>query len=321
MTDDLERGVEADAPSPRACAPPSRRRPRRRAACRRRRGRARPSAGRARRRVRRPRRSRSGARLRGRAKSGACVRPASTRAAASGSRGSPSARGSTLVPPPGTKPTTVSGRTPFSASLKPPSPEKTTTASVSASRASSVACPARSVKTVSDRAESARDLLGEVGRHPAGVGIDDQRRPHRAIVARSPVPASRGVPELEPAARRVQIRSELAVERRNLVAKLEELEGRPPLLVAGVALARVPCDRFAAFRARHVPGLWERVRHRRERNRRSLIGNRARKQERSRHTTSPDSSLRPWRATARRPAVATSRACPSSSSSRRYGRP
>ena len=67
----------------------------------------------------------------------------SRRAAATGSRGSPRARGSTLVPPPGTKPRTVSGRAPFNASLKPPSPEKTTTASRAPSRASSVACRPR----------------------------------------------------------------------------------------------------------------------------------------------------------------------------------
>ena len=53
------------------------------------------------------------------------------------------------MPPPGTKPSTVSGRAPLRTSLKPPSPEKTITVSASASRASSVAWPARSVKTVS----------------------------------------------------------------------------------------------------------------------------------------------------------------------------
>ena len=66
---------------------------------------------------------------------------ASCSAAATGSRGSPSARGSTLVPPPGMKPSGTSSRSiPFSASLKPPSPEKTTTrvASSTASRASSI---------------------------------------------------------------------------------------------------------------------------------------------------------------------------------------
>ena len=54
---------------------------------------------------------------------------ASRRAAAIGSAGSPSARESTLVPPPGRKPIGTSRASPFSASLKPPSPEKTTIAS------------------------------------------------------------------------------------------------------------------------------------------------------------------------------------------------
>ena len=54
------------------------------------------------------------------------VRPfASCSAARTGSPGSPSARGSTFAPPPGTNPTGVSGPIPFSTSLKPPSPEKT----------------------------------------------------------------------------------------------------------------------------------------------------------------------------------------------------
>src|SRR3954469_5845580 len=76
---------------------------------------------------------------------------ASCSAASSGSRGRPSARGRTLVPPPGTKPSGKSSRsTPFSTSLKPPSPEKTMTASAStpALRASSTAWRGRSVRTV-----------------------------------------------------------------------------------------------------------------------------------------------------------------------------
>ena len=75
---------------------------------------------------------------------------ASCSAASTGSRGKPSARGSTLVPPPGTNPSGKSSRsTPFRASLKPPSPEKTISASASAaSRASSTAWRGRSVRTV-----------------------------------------------------------------------------------------------------------------------------------------------------------------------------
>ena len=53
------------------------------------------------------------------------VPAASLRAASTGSRGSPSTRGRTLVPPPGTKPSGTRPSLPFNASLKPPSPEKT----------------------------------------------------------------------------------------------------------------------------------------------------------------------------------------------------
>ena len=85
------------------------------------------------------------------------VRPAANasaicRAASTGSRGSPSARESTLVPPPGRNPIGTSESSPFSASLKPPSPEKTTTASApprQASVTSSVAWPGRSVRMTS----------------------------------------------------------------------------------------------------------------------------------------------------------------------------
>ena len=42
-----------------------------------------------------------------------------------GSRGSPSARGSTLVPPPGRKPTATSSSTPLTTSLNAPSPPRT----------------------------------------------------------------------------------------------------------------------------------------------------------------------------------------------------
>ena len=63
------------------------------------------------------------------------IASASRRAAATGSAGSPSARESTLVPPPGRKPIGTPSPSPFSASLKPPSPEKTTTASHPASHA------------------------------------------------------------------------------------------------------------------------------------------------------------------------------------------
>ena len=76
------------------------------------------------------------------------IASASWRAAATGSAGSPSARGRTLVPPPGRKPIGTSRSSPFSASLKPPSPEKTTIASRRsrhASPTSSVACRGRSV--------------------------------------------------------------------------------------------------------------------------------------------------------------------------------
>ena len=134
VADDLEHRIEAQA----VLGERPHRRPGegrdRRAACRSRRGRARPSGGSARRRAPRPPRTRSGARWRGRARSCASGRlrsPAPPRAARAAA---PAHAGSTLVPPPGTKPSTVSGRAPFSASLKPPSPEKTTTASVPASR-------------------------------------------------------------------------------------------------------------------------------------------------------------------------------------------
>ena len=50
---------------------------------------------------------------------------ASSRAACTGSRGRPSARGSTLVPPPGTKATGTSSSRPLTTSLKAPSPPKT----------------------------------------------------------------------------------------------------------------------------------------------------------------------------------------------------
>jgi hypothetical protein len=54
------------------------------------------------------------------------VRPAATRlAAAIGSLGRPSARGKTLVPPPGRKPSGTSARSPFTTSLYVPSPPRT----------------------------------------------------------------------------------------------------------------------------------------------------------------------------------------------------
>ena len=81
------------------------------------------------------------------------------RAAATGSRGSPSARGNTLVPPPGRKPKGTP-TAPFSASLYVPSPEKTTIASTRSANAaaSSVAWPGRCVNSVSSstRSRSAR---------------------------------------------------------------------------------------------------------------------------------------------------------------------
>src|SRR6185436_15495615 len=46
-------------------------------------------------------------------------------------RGRPSTRGRTLVPPPGRNPSGTLPSAPFSASLKPPSPEKTKIASAS----------------------------------------------------------------------------------------------------------------------------------------------------------------------------------------------
>src|SRR5918994_518611 len=62
----------------------------------------------------------------------------------------PSARGSTFAPPPGMNPTGMSAWRPLSTSLKPPSPEKTYSAlRPAASRASSVACPGRSVRRTS----------------------------------------------------------------------------------------------------------------------------------------------------------------------------
>ena len=56
------------------------------------------------------------------------------------------------MPPPGTNPSERPAGAPFSTSLKPPSPENTTSASQVASAASSVAWPARSVTTVRTRA-------------------------------------------------------------------------------------------------------------------------------------------------------------------------
>src|SRR3989440_5560858 len=84
------------------------------------------------------------------------VRPCSNAApscsaARSGSRGIPSARGNTLVPPPGMHATGgASSSSPLTTSLNPPSPERTKIASAPAdSRASSVPCPRRSVNRVS----------------------------------------------------------------------------------------------------------------------------------------------------------------------------
>src|SRR5438270_103617 len=82
------------------------------------------------------------------------------RAASTGSRGRPSTRDRTLVPPPGRNPSGTRPSAPFSASLKPPSPEKTKIASASVTAStSSTAWPGRSVKSVSTlapRSSSAR---------------------------------------------------------------------------------------------------------------------------------------------------------------------
>ena len=151
--------------------------------------RGRPPAGRARRRGRCRPRSRSGGRSHGRARS-ARVRPCSRASAdlpaprRSRLRGSPSARGSTFVPPPGHEAERDrSRRTPFSTSLKPPSPEYTTIASAPvASRASSTACPpARSAACAPSptRPSSRSTARDAVGRHRAGERVYDQDDVHK----------------------------------------------------------------------------------------------------------------------------------------------
>src|SRR5581483_5248567 len=85
------------------------------------------------------------------------IASAMLRAASTASRGSPSARGSTLVPPPGRNPIGSAPSAPFRASLYVPSPEKTriaSTASEAAAAASSVAWPGPRVNRVSTSTRS-----------------------------------------------------------------------------------------------------------------------------------------------------------------------
>ena len=93
-------------------------------------------------------------------------------AAAAGLDGSPSARGKTLAPPPGTKPNGTRPAAPLIASLYVPSPENTTTASASAAASSASACawPRASVfrVTTSATARSARSTCSSRG----GVTFD-----------------------------------------------------------------------------------------------------------------------------------------------------
>ena len=85
------------------------------------------------------------------------VRPAAiARAAAIGSRGRPSARGSTLVPPPGTNPSTVSGLAPFSDLVE------------------------AAVAGEDDDRIGLR-VAGELGRVPGSLGLDDHVRPENGF--------------------------------------------------------------------------------------------------------------------------------------------
>ena len=115
------------------------------------------------------------------------VRPASSasptcRAAAAGSRGRPSARESTFAPPPGRKASGMPARAPFSTSLKPPSPERTRSASPSAAEASSIPWPGRSVSSGShlcDPPELALDCAHASLADGARVRVHDQDDFHK----------------------------------------------------------------------------------------------------------------------------------------------
>ena len=63
-----------------------------------------------------------------------------------------------------------------------------------------------------------------------------------------------GVPGLEATVRRVEVRRDLALERRDLLPQLEELVRRPALLLAHVVVALLDGDRLAAFGAGQEPG-------------------------------------------------------------------
>jgi len=93
---------------------------------------------------------------------------ATARAAATGSRGSPSARGNTLVPPPGRNPIGVAPSAPFSASLYVPSPENTTIASMSAAEASAAS---------RSHARTLRELRRQDGPLTEDAATSEIRRP------------------------------------------------------------------------------------------------------------------------------------------------
>ena len=153
------------------------------------------------------------------------VRPAASasatcRAASTGSRGSPSARESTLAPPPGRKPIGTSDSSPFRASLKPPSPEKTTTASAPPRHApvtSSVAWPGRSVRRTSSsatRSSSARTSASRSSLTRVANGLTTS-----AIAHAPSLPAERaaGKPRSPPRMRRPPLPRQQEVERRRVV--------------------------------------------------------------------------------------------------------
>ena len=137
-------------------------------------------------------------------------------AAADGSRGSPSARGRTLVPPPGTKPSGMRPSLPFNASLKPPSPENTYTRSTpEAAATSSVACPARSVRRTSatSRVRATCAVSGSVTRLAFGLTIRTLCTGRAYVFLTLLLSPARCVPELESTSRRLEVFRDLTVER------------------------------------------------------------------------------------------------------------
>ena len=200
--------------------------------------RARPGGAAARRRGRLRRRMRSGARSRGRARSGAAVpgRAAERRPRGRAVARAPAAERSCRLPGRSRQPSPGACRSEPRCS---PRRRRRRRSPLSRRRARA---PLRAPRAgPSNRPRRAHgDLVDEIG-DAARVGIDDQGRVHRAIVAARglplPVSAALRVPGLEAPAGRREIGGKLIIERTDLVPQLEELVGRPPLGLADMSRA------------------------------------------------------------------------------------